>query len=143
MQKKRIKAGLVLGEFGEKHKIEVKEEEIKSEIQKQIRMMPGQEKMVMEYYQKNPSAADSLKGSIYEEKIITAIKNESKIEKKSITIAEAEKIILEQNKKSIVDKKSEENQKKSPSKSKVKEKVKISKNVKKLDKKKIKKVSKK
>ncbi len=141
--KKRIKAGLVLGEFGEKHKIEVKEEEIKSEIQKQIRMMPGQEKMVMEYYQKNPSAADSLKGSIYEEKIITAIKNESKIEKKSITIAEAEKIILEQNKKSIVDKKSEENQKKSPSKSKVKEKVKISKNVKKLDKKKIKKVSKK
>ena len=29
--------------------------------------MPGQEKMVLEYYQKNPSASQSLK-SLYEEK---------------------------------------------------------------------------
>ena len=49
-----------------------------AEIQKQINGMPGQEKMVLEYYQKNPSASQSLKGSIYEEKIIELIK--SKIE---------------------------------------------------------------
>ena len=32
--------------------------------------MPGQEKLVMDYYQKNPEAAASLRGNIYEQKII-------------------------------------------------------------------------
>ena len=44
--------------------------------------MPGQEKMVMEYYQKNPSAVQSLKGALYEEKIIEIIKNKIKLKKK-------------------------------------------------------------
>ena len=46
--------------------------------------MPGQEKMVLDYYQKNPSAAQSLKGSIYEEKIISLIKSKIKLEVKNI-----------------------------------------------------------
>ena len=44
--------------------------------------MPGQEKMVLEYYQKNPSASQSLKGSLYEEKIINLIKSKIKFIKK-------------------------------------------------------------
>ena len=55
--------------------------------------MPGQEKMIMEYYQKNPSAADSLRGTIYENKIIESIKSKAKITKKEITKEEAEKIL--------------------------------------------------
>ena len=43
---------------------------LKNEIQKQIKGMPGQEKLVLDYYQKNPSASQSLKGSLYEEKIL-------------------------------------------------------------------------
>ena len=39
-----------------KIKSNVEEHEIQAEVQKQLRMMPGQEKMVMEFYQKNPSA---------------------------------------------------------------------------------------
>jgi len=39
--------------------------------------MPGQQKQVLEYYQKNPSAIASLRGSIYEEKIINLIKEKS------------------------------------------------------------------
>ena len=34
---------------------------------KQIKGMPGQEKMILDYYKKNPSASQNLKGSIYEE----------------------------------------------------------------------------
>ena len=44
--------------------------------------MPGQQKQILEYYQKNPSAAASLRGSIYEEKIINLIKEKSKETKK-------------------------------------------------------------
>ena len=55
--------------------------------------MPGQEKMVMEYYQKNPSAIASLKGALYEEKIIDLVKSKSKLTKKNLTLKEAEEII--------------------------------------------------
>ena len=72
--KKRIKVGLILNEFGEKNNIKVTEQEIQGEVQKQLRMMPGQEKMVMDFYQKNPSALASLRGNVYEDKIINLIK---------------------------------------------------------------------
>ena len=91
--KKRIKLGLILNELGEKNNLKVEEEELRNEIQKQIQSMPGQQKQVLEYYQKNPSAAASLRGSIYEEKIINLIKQKSKQIKKTISLKEAENII--------------------------------------------------
>ena len=96
--KSRIKLGLLLNEYGEKNNLKVSDEEVRAEIQKQIKGMPGQEKMVLDYYQKNPSASQSLKGSIYEEKIITLIKSKIKLETKNINTKEAEKIISEFNK---------------------------------------------
>tara|TARA_B100001057_G_scaffold465238_1_gene521175 strand:- start:366 stop:1802 length:1437 start_codon:yes stop_codon:yes gene_type:complete len=91
--KKRIKVGLVLNEFGEQNKIKVTEQELQAEVQKQIRMMPGQEKMVMDFYQKNPSAISSLRGTVYEEKIINLVKEKAKANKKEISKSEAEKIL--------------------------------------------------
>ncbi len=91
----RIKTGLILNEFGEKNQIKVSEVEIQNEVQKQLRMMPGQEKMVMDFYQKNPSAVASLRGTVYEEKILNLIKEKGKANKKEITKSEAEKILKE------------------------------------------------
>ena len=116
--KKRIKTGLILNEFGEKNNIKVHEDEIKREIQKQINTMPGQEKMVMEYYKKNPSAYASLRGGIYEDKIISLIKEKAKSQKKSISTEEAEKIIINQNKQSNDTKAVEAKLKKEPAKNK-------------------------
>ena len=96
--KSRIKLGLILNECGEKNNLKVTDEELRAEIQKQIKGMPGQEKMIIDYYQKNPSASQSLKGSIYEEKIIDLIKTKIKLEVKNIDTKEAEKIISEFNK---------------------------------------------
>ena len=91
--KKRIKLGLILNELGEKNNLKVEENELKNEIQKQIQSMPNQQKQVLEYYKNNPSAAASLRGSIYEEKIIKLIKGKSKQTKKTILLKEAEEII--------------------------------------------------
>ena len=91
--KKRIKLGLILNELGEKNNLKVSEQELKNEIQKQVQSMPSQQKQILEYYQNNPSAAASLRGSIYEDKIINLIKEKSKRTKKIISIKEAEKII--------------------------------------------------
>jgi trigger factor len=95
LAKKRIKTGLILNEFGEQNLIKVNEQELQAEIQKQLRMMPGQEKMVMDFYQKNPSAVASLRGTVYEEKIINLIKEKAKPNKKEISKDEAEKILKE------------------------------------------------
>ena len=91
--KTRIKTGLILNEFGEKNQIKVSEVEIQNEVQKQLRMMPGQEKMVMDFYQKNPSAVASLRGTVYEEKILNLIKEQGKANKKEISKSEAEQIL--------------------------------------------------
>ena len=99
--KKRIKVGLILNEFGEQNKIKVTDQEIQAEVQKQIRMMPGQEKMVMEFYQKNPSAVASLRGTVYEEKIINLIKEKAKANKKEISKDEAEKILKQSQKEQL------------------------------------------
>ena len=95
LAKSRIKLGLLLNEYGEKNNLKVSDDEVKNEIQKQIKGMPGQEKFVLEYYQKNPSASQSLKGSLYEEKIIELIKSKINITSKEINTKEAEKIIAE------------------------------------------------
>ncbi len=99
--KKRIKVGIILNEFGEQNKIKVTEQELQAEVQKQIRMMPGQEKMVMDFYQKNPSAVASLRGTVYEDKIINLIKEKAKPNKKEITKDEAEKILKQSQKQEL------------------------------------------
>ena len=129
--KKRIKLGLILNEFGEQNNLKVDEQELRNEIQKQVHSMPGQQKQVLEYYQKNPSATTSLRGSIYEEKIINLIKQKSKQTKKTISIKEAEEIIKAH---SMVEKTSELSSKKEESK-KAKKTIKSSKNKKKIRKK--------
>ncbi len=128
--KKRIKVGLILNEFGEQNQVKVTEQELQAEVQKQIRMMPGQEKMVMDFYKKNPSALSSLRGTVYEEKILNLVKQKAKSNKKEISKNEAEKILKDsqkqqldqeltahrKSKKKIEEKKLTEN--KSPSKAK-------------------------
>ena len=99
--KKRIKVGLVLNEVGEQNQIKVTEQELQAEVQKQIRMMPGQEKMVMDFYQKNPSALSSLRGTVYEDKILKWVKENAKSNKKEISKDEAEKILKQSQKQQL------------------------------------------
>ena len=51
----------------------------------------------MEYYQKNPSATASLRGTIYEDKIIKKIKQKAKSNIKNISKEEAEKLLKSAN----------------------------------------------
>ena len=139
--KKRIKTGLILNEFGQKNNIKVTEQELNIEIQKQYQLMPGQEKIVKEYYEKNPSAIASLRGSIYEEKIINEIKKQAKVNVKEISKEEAEKLLKSENEKAIKASSSEKAKETKDTKSAAK--TKKSTTSKKIPSKKTKKVSKK
>ena len=55
----------------------------------------------MDYYKKNPSASASLRGTLYEEKIINFIKLKAKSNKRVLDKKEAERIIKSENEKNL------------------------------------------
>jgi len=51
---RRVRLGLVLAEMGAKQEIEITNEELQQAMIAEARRYPGQEKQVIEFYQKNP-----------------------------------------------------------------------------------------
>ncbi|MCL4765153.1 MAG: trigger factor [Hyphomicrobiaceae bacterium] len=75
---RRVRLGLVLGEVGEKAEIQVSQEEMRRALVEQARRYPGQERMVYEFYEKNPGAIAELRAPIYEEKVVDFIVEQAK-----------------------------------------------------------------
>ncbi len=92
LAERMIRCGIILSELAQKHKVEVTNDDINKELSKIMSRFMGQEKAVMEYYQKNPNAVQQLKGSIMEEKTIDFILSQDAIEKKKISIKDLDKI---------------------------------------------------
>lgn len=67
---RRVRLGLVVGEIGDKQKIEVTQEELRKALMEQARRYPGQEKFVYEYFQKTPGAIQELRAPIFEDKVV-------------------------------------------------------------------------
>ena len=67
---RRVKLGLLLAEVGNKNKIQINREELMRAVVQQASMFPGQEKMVMDFYRKNPERVEDLRGPILEEKAV-------------------------------------------------------------------------
>ena len=58
---RRVRLGLVIGEIGDKQKLQVSQDELKRALIEQARRYPGQERFVYEYYEKNPAALVELR----------------------------------------------------------------------------------
>ena len=93
ISERRVKLALVLSNIGEEHSIKVSSQELQGELEKQLRMYPGQEKTIREYYQKNPSELTKLRGPIFEDKVMNLIKEKAKTKVKSITKEELQNIM--------------------------------------------------
>jgi trigger factor len=77
--KRRVKLALLLNKTGEENNLKVTPEELKMELEKQLRNYPGQEKNIRDFYQKNPAELTKLKGPIFEDKVVELIKSKGKI----------------------------------------------------------------
>ena len=93
ISERRVKLALVLSNIGEEHSVKVSSQELQGELEKQLRMYPGQEKTIREYYQKNPSELTKLRGPIFEDKVMNLIKEKAKTKVKSITKDELQNIM--------------------------------------------------
>ncbi|MDX2287774.1 MAG: trigger factor [Hyphomicrobiaceae bacterium] len=70
---RRVRLGLLIGEIGDKNKIEVSQDELRRSLLEQVRRFPGQERMVYEYFEKTPGAIAELRAPIFEEKVVDFI----------------------------------------------------------------------
>jgi trigger factor len=82
---RRVRLGLVLSEIGEKNKITVTEDEVSRAVIERARSMPGREKEVWEYYQKNAHALAQLRAPIYEDKVVDFILELANVTEKKVT----------------------------------------------------------
>jgi trigger factor len=82
---RRVRLGLVLGEIGTAAKIDVTQDELRNALFAQARRFPGQEKMVYEYFQKNPNAVAQLRAPIYEDKVVDHIASQAKVTERKVS----------------------------------------------------------
>jgi trigger factor len=67
---RRVRLGLLLAEIGDKNGITVADEEVQRALFDRARQYPGQERKVLEFYQKNPGALAELRAPIFEDKVV-------------------------------------------------------------------------
>ena len=83
---RRVKLGLLMGDIGRNNNIDVSEEEIKQAVMMEAQKYPGQEKQVLEYYEKNKEASQNLAGPLFEEKVFDFICEMSEIKEKIVSV---------------------------------------------------------
>ena len=78
ISERRVKLGLLMQHIASEEKVVVSEEEINKGILQYTRQYPGQEKQIMEYFEKNPSSLDTIRAPLIEQKVIDSIISKSK-----------------------------------------------------------------
>jgi trigger factor len=91
LAKKMIRCGIILSKICEQNKIELSKEDFDKEIAKVLARFPGQEKQVIEYYQKNPQIIENIRLTAIETKAINFVMNQESIEKKKNNFKDFEK----------------------------------------------------
>ncbi|MCI4644702.1 MAG: trigger factor [Hyphomonadaceae bacterium] len=70
---RRVRLGLVLAEIGRKAEVQITEQEVQQALISEARKFPGQERQVIEFFQKDPNAMAQLRAPIYEDKVVDHI----------------------------------------------------------------------
>ncbi|MBY0335004.1 MAG: trigger factor [Acetobacteraceae bacterium] len=82
---RRIRLGLLLNEVGRTNNIQVSRDELANAMRQEVARYPGQEKLVMDYFQKNPQAIEGLRAPIFEEKVVDFILELAKVTDETVT----------------------------------------------------------
>ena len=93
ISERRVKLALLFSHIGEENSVKVSSQELQAELDKQLRMYPGQEKIIKEHYQKNPADLTKLLGPIFEDIEMNLIIEKSQVKLKTITKDEFSKLL--------------------------------------------------
>ncbi|MFC0408152.1 trigger factor [Roseomonas elaeocarpi] len=67
---RRIRLGLLVSEIGRTNNVQVAQDELARAVRAEAGRYPGQERQVVEYFQKNPQAIEGLRAPLFEEKVV-------------------------------------------------------------------------
>lgn len=81
---RRIRLGLLLSEIGRTNNISVSADELSRAMRQEAARYPGQEQQVMEFFRKNPQAAENLRSPIFEEKVVDFMLELAKVTERSV-----------------------------------------------------------
>lgn len=85
---RRVRLGLLLAEIGRSKSIEVTPDEMMRAMRAEAGRYPGQEQQIMELFRKNPNVAETLRGPIFEEKVVDFILELAKVTNQDVSAEE-------------------------------------------------------
>ncbi|MHB1206653.1 MAG: trigger factor [Rhodospirillaceae bacterium] len=85
---RRVRLGLLLSDVGQKNAISVSQEDMNKAVIQEAMRYPGQENAVVEYYQRNPQALETLRAPLFEDKVVDFILAQAKITDQPASIEE-------------------------------------------------------
>ena len=85
ISKRRVKLALLLQFISKNNKISVEEKELSNGMMQYASQYPGQEKEIIEYFKKNPSAIETIRGPILEEKVLEFVSSDAKVTRIKVT----------------------------------------------------------
>ncbi len=88
LAERRIRLGLLLAEVGRQNNIEVGQEDLQRALAGQMMRFPGQGRVVMDFYHKNPSALSQLEGPILENKVVDFILELARVTAREVSAEE-------------------------------------------------------
>ena len=92
ISQRRVKLAMLLQYIAKENKITVDEKELSQGMMQYATQYPGQEKEIIEYFKKNPSSIETIRGPILEEKVIKHITSECDLIKTKLNKSEYEKL---------------------------------------------------
>jgi trigger factor len=85
ISERRVRLGLVLAEIGRIADVRITEQEVNQALIAEARQYPGQERQVVEFFQKNPNAMAQLRAPIYEDKVVDHILTTAKVTDETVS----------------------------------------------------------
>lgn len=85
---RRVRLGLMLADVGRTNNITVTQDDLNRAINREASRMPGQEAMVIEYFQKNAQAKQELQAPIFEDKVIDFVLEIANVTNQDVTLDE-------------------------------------------------------
>ena len=89
---RRVKLAILMQYIANEQKIDISEKELTDGMLNYASQYPGQEKEIFEYFKKNPSSVESIRGPIFEKKIVDYIISKVKLKEEKIDITKFNKL---------------------------------------------------
>lgn len=96
LAERRVRLGIIIGEIANRENIRVSQQELMQAVMAKAREFPGQEKKFIDFYRDTPSALETLRAPLFEDKVVEFILTRCKVKDISTTPEKLQKILLKE-----------------------------------------------